>query len=669
MSIAVIVVNYNTADLVITGVESVLARNHAGRSVEIHVVDNASPTGDAGTLTQAHEAKGWGDAVTLWLEEENHGFGRGNNIVINALLARETPPEFVFLLNPDAHLENETLDILASHLEAHADVGAVGAGIALPDGTDVRAAFRFPNWQNDLMRAINFGPLFRLLESKREPLPPETPAGPVDWVSGAAVMFRSSALRAVDGFDPVFFLYFEEVDLMHRMAEAGFSSHYQPQARVIHHEGAATNVQSGAAERRRRPPYLYRSWRRYHSQWGQAALRACINHVTSGLGAALAKLRGKPSHLPLNFFSDHWRYVVAPLLGLGRDPDFEADLARARKSLPVTATHDQISRTGPSQGTRVCGTVAIGRNEGERLVRGLASLQGQTAAIVYVDSNSTDASVAEARAARAHVVELDMSVPFTAARARNAGYAKLIEVAGDIDYVQFLDGDCELDPDWIETAVRKLDGEPDLAGVCGRNREKFPEASLWNKMIDAEWETPIGEAKACGGNMMVRRTAFEAVDGFREDLIAGEEPEMCFRMRQKGWRFFRIDAEMTLHDAAMTRFSHWWKRARRSGHTWAEGVALHGKSSERYRVAELRRTLIWGLLIPAVALLGALFVSPWSLLLLLAWPLQILRLTRRGMPFVNAFFMTLSKLAETQGVLVFWGKRLLGHRQGLIEYK
>ena len=313
--------------------------------------------------------------------------------------------------------------------------------------------------------------------------------------------------------------------------------------------------------------------------------------------------------------------------------------------------------------------VAIGRNEGERLVRGLASLQGKTAAIIYVDSASTDTSVEEAKKAGAHVVELDMSVPFTAARARNAGFAKLIEVAGDVEFIQFLDGDCELADGWVEAALAKMAAEPDLAVVCGRNREQFPDATFWNKLIDAEWDTPVGEAKACGGNAMIRRSAFEAVDGFREDLIAGEEPEMCFRMREKGWRIYRIDAEMTRHDAAMTRFSHWWKRARRSGHTWAEGVALHGASPERYRVAELKRTLFWGLVLPLVAVLGALLISPWALLLLLAWPVQVARLARRGMPWPNAFFLVLGKLAETQGALEYGFNRLRGTRRGLIEYK
>lgn len=313
--------------------------------------------------------------------------------------------------------------------------------------------------------------------------------------------------------------------------------------------------------------------------------------------------------------------------------------------------------------------VVIGRNEGDRLLRCLASLSGGADPVVYVDSGSTDGSIAAARAAGVEVVALDMSRPFTAARARNTGYARVRALAPDGLHVQFIDGDCELDRDWFATARAALEAEPDLAVVCGRRREKFPEASLWNRMIDAEWNSPVGEARACGGDALMRRAALDAVSGYREDLIAGEEPEMCFRMRALGWRIRRIDAEMTRHDAAMTRLSQWWQRSRRAGHTYAEGVALHGRSPERYRVRELRRTLIWGLGLPLAALLGALVLSPWALLLLLAYPLQVARMVARGMDLPRAAFLVLGKFPELQGVLGYWMGRLSGRRRRLIEYK
>jgi glycosyltransferase involved in cell wall biosynthesis len=315
--------------------------------------------------------------------------------------------------------------------------------------------------------------------------------------------------------------------------------------------------------------------------------------------------------------------------------------------------------------------VAIGRNEGDRLVRALAALAAQNLSpIVYVDSNSTDTSVEEARKIGAHVIELDMSVPFTAARARNAGWQAALEIAPDTEFIQFLDGDCELVDGWIDAALAAFAAEPDLAVACGRRRERFPDASRWNRMIDREWNSPIGEAIACGGDALMRRAAVEAVGGYREDLIAGEEPEMCFRMREKGWRIRRIDAEMTLHDADLTEFGQWWKRATRAGHAFAEGAFIHGKSPERFWVRQARRSLTWGALIPIVAILAALVITPWALLLLLIYPVQVLRLRfQQGQPWEEAIFLTLAKFAEAKGAFRFHHRRLTGQRKTLIEYK
>lgn len=312
--------------------------------------------------------------------------------------------------------------------------------------------------------------------------------------------------------------------------------------------------------------------------------------------------------------------------------------------------------------------VLIGRNEGARLVAALAAVQGRVGRIVYVDSGSTDGSLDAARAVGAEVVELDLSRPFTAARARNAGLARLRGTGTPPRFVQFIDGDCELRPGWLPLALAFLEGNPQAAVACGRVRERFPEASIYNRLCDAEWNTPIGRVKACGGNALMRMAALDQVGGYNPALIAGEEPEMCVRLRAKGWEVWRLDAEMTLHDAAMTRFSQWWKRMRRGGHAAAEGMALHGAAPERHGVATVRRALAWGAGLPLVALAGALTLSPWALLLLLAYPAQILRLSRRFGP-EQALFLTLGKLPEALGVLEYATRRLARRPAGLIEYK
>ncbi|MEM6610538.1 MAG: glycosyltransferase [Pseudomonadota bacterium] len=311
--------------------------------------------------------------------------------------------------------------------------------------------------------------------------------------------------------------------------------------------------------------------------------------------------------------------------------------------------------------------VAIGRNEGERLVRCLSSLQGQVDRIVYVDSGSTDGSVAEAKAIGALVVSLDTATRFTAARARNAGFEALRDDELP-EFVKFIDGDCEVQNGWLPTALEFLRSNPDVAVVCGRRRERFPEASRYNQMIDEEWATPVGEASACGGDAVMRVTAFEEVGGFNPDLIAGEEPELCVRLRAAGWRIWRLDAEMTLHDAALMRFGQWWTRARRAGHAYAEGASLHGAPPERHNVAQTRRALVWGAAIPLFAVLG-LLITPWALLLLLAWPAQVIRLILRGEDAQSALFLTLGKLPEALGVFDYHLRRLFHRPSQVIEYK
>lgn len=320
------------------------------------------------------------------------------------------------------------------------------------------------------------------------------------------------------------------------------------------------------------------------------------------------------------------------------------------------------------------GVVAIGRNEGDRLMRCLDSVVQSANWVVYVDSGSTDGSVDNARARGGAVLELDMSTPFTAARARNEGFWHLRGIAPNLAYVQFVDGDCEVMEGWIKKATRFLDEHSDVAVVCGRRREKYPDHSVYNMLCDIEWDSPVGEAKACGGDAMMRMDAFESVRGFRADLIAGEEPELCVRLRKAGWRIWRLEAEMTLHDAAMEHFRQWWKRTLRSGYAFAQGADLHGAPPERHRARESRRVWFWGLGIP-VGVIGLIpWWGTWAFVMLLLYPLQIVRLAVRGKrsPRENwwrAIFLVLGKFPEMLGQMKFVVHRYLGGESRLIEYK
>ena len=320
------------------------------------------------------------------------------------------------------------------------------------------------------------------------------------------------------------------------------------------------------------------------------------------------------------------------------------------------------------------GIVAIGRNEGERLAKCLESAIQRAAFVVYVDSGSADDSVSTAKTFGSDVVELDTRLPFTAARARNEGLERLRQLAPDLAYVQFVDGDCEIIAGWIEKAVAYLDSHPDVAVACGRRRERYPERTVYNWLCDIEWNTPVGETKACGGDALMRIDAFERVGGYRADLIAGEEPELCVRLRAAGWHVWRLDADMTLHDAAMTNFGQWWRRALRAGYASAQGAYLHGAPPERHGVWESRRAWLWGMWLPLACLASGVVLGPWGWAAWLVYPAQVLRqaLRNRGTPrdrALLALFQVLSRFPEFFGQIRFLRDRLLGRSAHLIEYK
>jgi glycosyltransferase involved in cell wall biosynthesis len=323
------------------------------------------------------------------------------------------------------------------------------------------------------------------------------------------------------------------------------------------------------------------------------------------------------------------------------------------------------------------GVVAIGRNEGDRLVRCLKSLQAELPEgmpIVYVDSGSTDGSPGFAESIGVTVLQLDLSVPFTMARGRNLGWRYLVE-QHQCEFIQFIDGDCEFLSGWLEPALAALQAETQLAIVCGRRRERFPEASVYNRLADMEWNTPVGEADACGGDALMRSAALWAVGGYNEALIGGEEPEMCARMRRLDWKIRRLELDMTLHDANMLRFGQWWKRAVRGGWAMAAWADLHGDRNRRFWKNCLSNW-VWGLAVP-IAIVGGSIVTPWALLLLLLYPRLVWKIARMRQAYGDGaseswaygWFCTLGKWPENLGQVMYWSDRLRGKRATLIEYK
>jgi len=242
--------------------------------------------------------------------------------------------------------------------------------------------------------------------------------------------------------------------------------------------------------------------------------------------------------------------------------------------------------------------VVIGRNEGQRLLRCLQSIQrihnvsGQIETI-YVDSASTDGSPELAKSFGARVIALNTDRP-TAALGRDTGWKN-----ASSDFVLFLDGDTVLHPDFPAKAFSVITADPMIAAVWGHLREIHPEHSLYNRILDLDWIFPIGEVDLCGGNVLMRRCALEVAGGYDSTLIAGEEPELCCRIKSHGYRIFNIDAPMVGHDLAMTQFHQYWKRSVRTGHAYAEVSRRYRDTENPFwhseRINNLKRGIFWGL--------------------------------------------------------------------------
>jgi glycosyltransferase involved in cell wall biosynthesis len=321
--------------------------------------------------------------------------------------------------------------------------------------------------------------------------------------------------------------------------------------------------------------------------------------------------------------------------------------------------------------------VIIGRNEGDRLLRCIDSVHAadypqEKMELIYVDSNSSDGSPERAKAAGASILRVHPERP-TAAIGRNAGWK-----AATGEYILFLDGDTLLDRNFIATALAQIETDKKTAVVWGHRREIHPQQSIYTRVLDLDWIYLAGKTKFCGGDALIRRRALEQVNGFDETLIAGEEPEMCRRMRQLNYEILHIDAPMTLHDLAIKNFTAYWRRAYRSGHAYAEISERFKASEDPLWKADARHNRIHGSLI---------FLSPLFLTIALLYPALglvgiigassfILRNMHRNQwktpsswtRFLYALHSEFQHAPALAGQLRFFYARWRGQQQGLIEY-
>lgn len=332
-------------------------------------------------------------------------------------------------------------------------------------------------------------------------------------------------------------------------------------------------------------------------------------------------------------------------------------------------------------GSRVdVSVVVIGRNEGERLTRCLASVQSAnwgvlTHEVVYVDSNSTDDSLARAGAARARALLLQDPAP-CAAKARNLGWR---QAGGSM--ILFLDGDTELHPEFVLRAHAALVGDSGLCAAWGHRREAQPHRSLYMRVLDLDWLYPPGRTPYFGGDVLVRRVALEQVGGFDPTLNAGEEPELCARLRAQGWQIEHLDVPMTRHDLGIYSFSAYCRRAYRSGIAYAEVAHRMRERNDPLWQRESRRDFRHGLLFlmaplvlaPVIALVPALAV-PLGLLVLALLARSALRCAWKaprepGLRWLYALHSQLQKVPAFWGQVAWLRARKRRASLGLVEYR
>jgi GT2 family glycosyltransferase len=336
-------------------------------------------------------------------------------------------------------------------------------------------------------------------------------------------------------------------------------------------------------------------------------------------------------------------------------------------------TREEATRDMPA--SAAVAAVVIGRNEAPRLRPCLSALIGRVAEIVYVDSGSTDGSPEIARQLGVTVVRLE-SGPYTAARGRDAGMAELLSRRPDLEFIQFVDGDCVIDPGWIEAGVDSLRRQREIGVVAGRLREQHAASSLLIRIVDADWDLPTGRTDAVGGIFLARVEALRQAGGWRSDLIAGEELDLSARLIDRGWHLQRIPVEMTLHDIGIRSARELWRRAIRTGHAYAELATLHGRRYARWR----RRTasnLGYGLALPGFIILAVILWWPAAIALTLIYAVLAARLARwrvkRGDPLQVALAYGLAtalcKIASGLGAARFFIGRALRRPSRLMEYK
>ena len=532
MKLSIVIINYKTPQLTINCLHSLAMDRSEFSDYDVWLIDNASGDNSPSQIVAAIRENNWGKWVHFRQSNKNIGFAAGNNFLIREILRRKNPAEKILLLNSDTLVQKGCLEECIIQMELNKRIGILSCELLNTDGSLQKTSRRMLSPGREMLRATGLPyhlPGLFAWGSIDYPESRHKTNCNVDWVCGAFMMIRTELLRRHGLLDEDFFFYGEDLEFCHRIRKQGYCVRLVSHVSTIHLGGASSDA-SRMHDRCRaklRWQGLLKVQTKCYGDWARQLVR--LSYL---LAFRLRKIKSLLQSKEETISHMEICQTISIL-------DELAVCTNERRKLLESPPRIDPGRIA---------AVVIGRNEGERLKRCLHSLK-TVERIVYVDSGSTDGSVEFARSLGITVLELDISKPFSMARARNAGFIKLMQIDPAIEYVQFIDGDCEMHEDWISKGVHFLDTHPEIVAVCGRLREKFKDHSIYNKMMDVEWQKDTGLIDSTGGIATFRTEAFRNASGFNEEIIAGEEPELCLRLRRNGYLIYRLPVDMACHDA------------------------------------------------------------------------------------------------------------------------
>jgi len=306
--VAIITVTFNSSAFIEDYIQSItpFITNNQHHLI---IIDNASIDNTCQLIRQYATDKQLSNNIQLITLEDNIGFGKGCNK--GAEFAKTIDATHLWFLNPDTKVFEDSGSQLLSLLEKNESIDFAGSLLVNKDMEPRSGAFRFPTLMNVFLSTMKLGVLDKIFKKHTTAAPIQSTPYQTDWLTGASFMVRSPCYYSLKGFDPYYFLYFEEVDLFYRANKKGFSVWACPDSKVFHISGASTGINTQKKERKRLPAYWFESRRFFYLNNDGAAYFTAVDSIlviSHMVWSLRATIQGKDDDTPPYFIRDILRY-------------------------------------------------------------------------------------------------------------------------------------------------------------------------------------------------------------------------------------------------------------------------------------------------------------------------------------------------------------------------